>query len=106
VAIKETVDMETIAYQARGKIVDEPITFGVVPGLDVLPKTMRAWVIRRKRPGEPMKSFKEKIILIPEIGPNEVLILVMAAGVNYLFLCTSGKQRSDLKSLSSPSLER
>jgi len=83
VAIKETIDMETIAYQARGRTVDEPIPLGIVPDLDVLPKTMRAWVIRRERHGEPMQSFKEEVMPVPEIGPNEVLVLVMAAGVNY-----------------------
>ncbi|HEX3033806.1 MAG TPA: crotonyl-CoA carboxylase/reductase [Thermodesulfobacteriota bacterium] len=83
IAFKETVDMETYAYEGRRATVDEPIPLGVVPDINVLPKRMRAWVIRRERHGEPMDSFKEETMPVPEIGPNDVLVLVMAAGVNY-----------------------
>lgn len=83
VAIKGTDDMESIAYSARGVGVEEPIPLGVVPDLGILPNKMRAWVIRKERHGEPMESFKEEIMPVPDIGPNEVLVLVMAAGINY-----------------------
>lgn len=83
IATKKTVDMEDYAYEARRATVDEPIPLGVIPDIEVLPKRMRAWVIRRERHGEPMKSFQEEVMPVPEIGPNEVLVLVMAAGVNY-----------------------
>jgi crotonyl-CoA carboxylase/reductase len=83
VAIKEAEDMESIAYSVRGGGIEEPIPLGVVPDLGVLPKKMRAWVIRKERHGEPMKAFKEEIMPVPDIGPNEVLVLVMAAGINY-----------------------
>ncbi len=83
VGVKEAADMESLAYAVRGANIAEPIPLGVVPDLDVLPKTMRAWVIRKDRHGEPMKSFQEEIMPVPEIGSNEVLVLVMAAGVNY-----------------------
>ncbi len=83
VGVKEAADMESLAYAVRGADIAEPIPLGVVPDLDVLPKTMRAWVIRKDRHGEPMKSFQEEIMPVPEIGSNEVLVFVMAAGVNY-----------------------
>ncbi|HEY7535888.1 MAG TPA: crotonyl-CoA carboxylase/reductase, partial [Thermodesulfobacteriota bacterium] len=83
VGVKEAADMESLAYAVRGADVTQPIPLGVVPDLDVLPKTMRAWVIRKERHGEPVKSFQEEIMPVPDIGPNEVLVLVMAAGVNY-----------------------
>src|ERR1700737_560427 len=83
VAIKETDDMESIAYSVRGAGVEEPIPLGFVPDLGVLPKKMRAWVIRKERHGEPRESFKEEVMPVPDIGPNEVLVLVMAAGINY-----------------------
>jgi len=83
VGVKEAADMESLAYAVRGADIAEPIPLGVVPDLEVLPKTMRAWVIRKERHGEPMKSFQEEVMPVPDIGPNEVLVLVMAAGVNY-----------------------
>ena len=44
---------------------------------------MDAWVIRKERLGEPMQSFKRELMPTPDPGPGEVLVLVMAAGVNY-----------------------
>jgi len=54
-----------------------------MPPLGYVPNKMHAWVIRKDRHGNPMQSFKEEEFPVPEIGPNEVLIFVMAAGVNY-----------------------
>jgi len=51
--------------------------------IGVLPETMKAWVIREERHGEPMKAFQIEEMPIPEVGATEVLVLVMAAGVNY-----------------------
>ena len=56
---------------------------GEVPPLGFVPKKMHAWVIRRDRHGNPMQSFKEEEFDVPEVGSNDVLIFVMAAGVNY-----------------------
>jgi len=44
---------------------------------------MYAQLIRPERFGEPRDAFKQEAIDIPEIGPREVLVYVMAAGVNY-----------------------
>jgi crotonyl-CoA carboxylase/reductase len=48
-----------------------------------LPKTMAAWVIRQEREGEPRDAFQVEEIEVPEPGPFEVVVRVMAAGVNY-----------------------
>ena len=56
---------------------------GEIPPLGYIPKKMHAWVIRKDRHGNPLKSFVEEEFDIPEIGPSEVLVFVMAAGVNY-----------------------
>jgi crotonyl-CoA carboxylase/reductase len=48
-----------------------------------LPRTMAAWVIRQEREGEPMDAFQLEEIEIPEPGAFEVIVRVMAAGVNY-----------------------
>ncbi|MGZ4204277.1 MAG: crotonyl-CoA carboxylase/reductase, partial [Actinomycetota bacterium] len=44
---------------------------------------MYAQVIRPERFGEPEKAFQIEEIDIPEVGPADALVLVMAAGVNY-----------------------
>ncbi|HEX3597070.1 MAG TPA: alcohol dehydrogenase catalytic domain-containing protein, partial [Polyangiaceae bacterium] len=56
---------------------------GTLPPLGVVPRRMHAWVTRKETHGEPLKSFNEEIVDVPEVGPNEVLVLSMAAGVNY-----------------------
>ncbi|GER05482.1 hypothetical protein JCM17846_31640 [Iodidimonas nitroreducens] len=44
---------------------------------------MHAWAIRRERHGPPASAMVEEVVETPEIDSDEVLILVMAAGVNY-----------------------
>ena len=44
---------------------------------------MYAWAIRRERHGEPEKAFQVEVVDTPLPSGNEVLVLVMAAGVNY-----------------------
>ncbi|HEY9019700.1 MAG: crotonyl-CoA carboxylase/reductase [Paracoccaceae bacterium] len=56
---------------------------GEMPPLGYVPKKMYAWAIRRERHGEPEKSFQVEVVDTWEIDSNEVLVLVMAAGVNY-----------------------
>jgi crotonyl-CoA carboxylase/reductase len=53
----------------------------VEPG--VLPTTMAAWVIREERLGEPRDAFQLEEVEVPEPGAFEVIVRVMAAGVNY-----------------------
>ena len=48
-----------------------------------LPETMAAWVIREDRQGEPRDAFQVEEIEVPEPGAFEVIVRVMAAGVNY-----------------------
>src|SRR5258707_3906151 len=50
------------------------------PGM--LPETMAAWVIRQEREGEPTDAFQLEEIEVPEPGAFEVVVRVMAAGVN------------------------
>src|SRR5215210_1303656 len=54
---------------------------GTEPG--TLPETMAAWVIRQDREGEPRDAFQIEEIEVPEPGAFEVVVRVMAAGVNY-----------------------
>ncbi|MBI2082085.1 MAG: crotonyl-CoA carboxylase/reductase [Deltaproteobacteria bacterium] len=56
---------------------------GEVPPLGEIPKKMHAQVIRQERFGEPKNAFQMEKMDVPSIGPHEVLIYVMAAGINY-----------------------
>lgn len=56
---------------------------GEQPPLGHVPKQMYAWVIRAERFGEPMQAFQVEVVDVPDIADDEVLVYVMAAGVNY-----------------------
>ena len=61
--------------------VSEVSKLDVEPG--TLPETMAAWVIRQEREGEPKDAFQVEEIEVPEPGAFEVIVRVMAAGVNF-----------------------
>ena len=44
---------------------------------------MTAQVIRSERMGDPLQAFQIEEIGVPPLGPDDVLVAVMAAGVNY-----------------------
>lgn len=56
---------------------------GEMPPLGYVPPQMHAQVIRQARFGGPMQAFQREVIHTPELGPDDVLVYVMAAGVNY-----------------------
>jgi crotonyl-CoA carboxylase/reductase len=56
---------------------------GEIPPLGHVPKQMYAWAIRRERHGEPEDAMQVETLDVPEIDSHEVLVMVMAAGVNY-----------------------
>lgn len=56
---------------------------GEIPPLGHVPKSMYAWVIRKERHGDPDKSMQVEVVDTWEIDSHEVLVFVMAAGVNY-----------------------
>ena len=65
--------------QARPAI----IPVGKLPAIGTVPERMHAYVIRAGRFGEPQTSFVGEEIAVWEVGPGEVLVQVMAAGVNF-----------------------
>lgn len=75
-----TTDAERRSVNSPGA---EPVPIGQLPPLGVVPATMTASVVRRDRYGDPARAFQEEVIATPAVGPDEVLIAVMAAGVNY-----------------------
>lgn len=56
---------------------------GEVPPLGHVPAKMYAWAIRRDRHGPPEQAMQLEVVQTPEIDSDEVLVFVMAAGVNY-----------------------
>jgi len=56
---------------------------GEIPPLGHVPEKMYAWAIRRERHGDPNTAMQVEVVDTPDIDPHEILIMVMAAGVNY-----------------------
>jgi crotonyl-CoA carboxylase/reductase len=56
---------------------------GEIPPLGHVPSAMHAWTIRGDRLGPPQRSMQLEVVPTWTPGDDEVLVLVMAAGVNY-----------------------
>ena len=56
---------------------------GEIPPLGHVPKQMYAWTIRKERHGPPDTAMQIEVVPTWELDSHDVLILVMAAGVNY-----------------------
>jgi crotonyl-CoA carboxylase/reductase len=80
---------EPMALDAHGGVIeyDAPekdlYEMGEIPPMGYVPRKMHAWVLRQERHGEPDKALQKEVVDVPEIDSHEVLVLVMAAGVNY-----------------------
>ncbi|MEP2784413.1 MAG: crotonyl-CoA carboxylase/reductase [Pseudoruegeria sp.] len=68
------------AYDAPEKDLYE---VGELPPLGYIPEKMYAWAIRRERHGEPEQAFQLEAVPTPKPDSHEVLVMIMAAGVNY-----------------------
>lgn len=56
---------------------------GTLPPLGEVPPYMYAQVVRQDRLGDPRDAFKIERVETPEVGPDQALVAVMAAGINY-----------------------
>src|ERR671912_689214 len=56
---------------------------GQRPPVGDVPKQMHAFLVRQNRFGQPRDAWKREVIPTPSIGPDEVLVYVMASGINY-----------------------
>jgi crotonyl-CoA carboxylase/reductase len=68
------------APAAAGK---ELYDVGEIPPLGHVPARMHAWVVRKERHGPPEHSMQLEIVPTWDLDSHDVLVLVMAAGVNY-----------------------
>lgn len=59
------------------------VPIGQLPPVGEVPPSMTAQVVRQARFGDPATAFQPEVVATPRIGPDEVLIAVMAAGINY-----------------------
>ncbi|MFQ5437553.1 MAG: crotonyl-CoA carboxylase/reductase [Paracoccaceae bacterium] len=71
---------EIAPYDAEKKAL---YAVGDIPPLGYVPERMHAWTIRRERHGEPDSAMRLEVVDTPQIDSHEVLVFVMAAGVNY-----------------------
>ncbi len=56
---------------------------GELPPVGEVPAKMHAQLVRPDRFGEPEDSIQDEVVDVPELGPNDALVMVMAAGVNF-----------------------
>jgi crotonyl-CoA carboxylase/reductase len=56
---------------------------GERPPLGETPEQMHAFAIRQERFGRPTRAFEREVIPTPTIAPDEVLVYVMATGINF-----------------------
>jgi len=68
------------AYDAPQKDLYE---IGEMPPMGFVPPKMYGWVLRRERHGDPVDALKVEVVDVPALDSHDVLVLVMAAGVNY-----------------------
>ncbi|MCZ6738842.1 MAG: alcohol dehydrogenase catalytic domain-containing protein, partial [Actinobacteria bacterium] len=59
------------------------VDIGELPPVGEVPEKMHAQVVRRERFGDPRTAFQPEVVEVPELGRNDVLIAVMAAGINF-----------------------
>ena len=53
------------------------------PPLGVVPQRMHAYAVRQNRFGQPRDAWKREVIATPSLRDDEVLIYVMASGINF-----------------------
>jgi crotonyl-CoA carboxylase/reductase len=63
--------------------VKEIYEVGEMPPLGHVPKYMYGQLIRAERFGEPKKALQVEQVAVPDIKPDEALVYVMAAGINF-----------------------
>ncbi|MBK7325896.1 Crotonyl-CoA reductase [Candidatus Propionivibrio aalborgensis] len=56
---------------------------GEQPPVGEVPEKMHAWLVRADRFGKPTEAFQKEVVATPSIADDEVLVYVMAAGINY-----------------------
>jgi crotonyl-CoA carboxylase/reductase len=69
--------------RAVNGVATDVLDIGGLPPIGEVPARMHAQVVRPVRFGEPETAIRDEVIDVPELGPHEALVMVMAAGVNF-----------------------
>src|SRR5262249_1413881 len=77
------IAMQEPAVSDRGAPRKDFYDRGEIPPLGHVPARMYAWAIRRERHGPPDAAMQVEVVPTWELDSHDVLVLVMAAGVNY-----------------------
>jgi crotonyl-CoA carboxylase/reductase len=77
--------MSATAVKAKtsGPVQKDLYEVGEIPPLGHVPKNMYAWAIRKERHGPPEQSMQLEVLPTWPLDSHDVLVFVMAAGVNY-----------------------
>jgi crotonyl-CoA carboxylase/reductase len=77
--------MSAVAKKITPPVADAKSLYevGEVPPLGHVPERMYAWAIRRERHGPPESSMQIEVVPTWPVAEDEVLVFVMAGGVNY-----------------------
>jgi crotonyl-CoA carboxylase/reductase len=59
------------------------VPMGTLPPLGEVPSHMHVQAVRQHRFGDPLDAFQSEVVETPTLAPDEVLIAVLAAGINY-----------------------
>jgi crotonyl-CoA carboxylase/reductase len=71
------------AWAGAGPGTKDLYEIGEIPPLGHVPSQMYAWAIRKDRHGPPDQSMQLEVVPTWTLDSHDVLVLVMAAGVNY-----------------------
>ena len=74
---------KVVEFEADERPRKDLYEMGEIPPLGHVPKQMYAWAIRRERHGEPDQAMQVETVDVPVLDSHDVLVMVMAAGVNY-----------------------
>jgi len=56
---------------------------GEIPPIGEVPTQMHAQLVRPDRFGDPTTAILDEVVDVPELGPHDALVMVMASGVNF-----------------------
>jgi crotonyl-CoA carboxylase/reductase len=79
----EANDNQSVSAVSSAAPVKDLYEVGEIPPLGHVPKEMYAWTIRQERHGEPDQAMQVEVVPTWQLDSHDVLVLVMAAGVNY-----------------------
>src|SRR5688500_3947396 len=69
--------------QRMGPMGKDLYEIGAIPPVGEVPAQMHAQLVRPDRFGDPTTAIIDEVIDVPDLGPHDALVMVMASGVNF-----------------------